>query len=419
MSESQSDSAGIPLTPVVIFLVVQACVLLAWAPLGRGELNSYLSAVGVVPLHVPFGDFRTISEGVKFAEAGGDPYVDGRYEFMGRKFNYPPIWLKMSFLGLSPEAVSYVFFAFASLFAISLLLLFWEDKSRAWPLYFPFLFSPPVVLAMERCNNDLLMFFLVVLGVFVGRGWESCFKRWFGGCLFLGATLLKLFPVFSFYFFLRDNWKTSLLYLGPFAFLSGSYFVSIKPILDLIGENTPRGAYLSFGVQVIPTFLSKTYPDAGFSQGVIPWILVAMIASACLILALRLGRQSLEAEGLHNYDADLFRVGGAIYIAVFLTGNSYDYRMMFLLLTLPFSFRVAFGSERSMRWFQFYLGVLLIGLWINEAAAHYWSNGTLMEAGFFLNEIASWVLFFILCVSQFKMLPGFVRQLIYRRPVAD
>ena len=414
MNENASQSLKSLFVPVVIFMVVQATVLLTWAPLGKGDLNPYLSAIGVVPLQVPFGDFRTISAGVQFVEQGGDPFVDGKYDFMGREFNYPPIWLKFSFLGMSPEAVSYVYFTFASLFSIALMLLFWRETNRAWPVYFLFIFSPPVILALERCNNDLFIFFLIVLAVWIGKSSASRIQNWVAGSLLFLATVLKVFPVFAFYMFLRRSWKDTLMILLPFGLACAAYFVSIKPTLDLIHENTPWGIYLSFGVNVIPSFLADKYPESSFCQGAFPLALMWAIACLGLLAGLLLGKKRPLIHGSEGYEAVLFRTGAAVYIFVFLMGSNYDYRLMFLLLTLPFSFQMVSTEPAQRPWFLCYLVTMFIAVWVNEAAAYHWSGGVLMEAGFLLNELASWVVFFMLVITQFRMLPDFFRKIVYR-----
>ena len=414
MTRETGKKSALPRVAIIIFLVVQFSVLLSWAPLGKGDLNPYLKAIGVVPLHVPFGDFRTISAGIPFYEAGEDPYTDGRYDFMGREFNYPPIWLKLSFLGVSPEAVSYVYFAFATLFSIALLLLFWRTDYRYWYLCFLFIFSPPILLAMERCNNDLLMFFLIVTGIWIGRNSVSKVQNWLCGTLLLIATILKVFPVFAYIIFLKKNWKSSFLFLGPFGVICAAYFVSIKPVLGLIKQNTPWSLFLSFGVNVVPKFFSKTFPDILIFQGSLLLILAWVIAAVGIFLGYWIGKRALPSELEYDYNMTLFRAGGAIYVAVFLLGSSYDYRLMFLLLTLPFVFRTVFYEGVNRTFFVSYLIAMAVAFWVNEASAHLWFGGSLTNVGLLLNEAANWVLFIMIVTTQFQLLPAFVRSLIYK-----
>jgi hypothetical protein len=399
---------------LIICLVFQAVILLTWGALGSGGLNPFLKSVGVVPLHVPFGDFRTISSGIQYYEKGGDPYTDGRYDFMGREFNYPPVWLNLSFLGVSPEAVSYIYFVFATLFSIALLFLFWKADHKGWYLSFLYILSPPVMLALERCNNDLLMFFLVVSGIWIGRKSVGGLNNWLCGVLVLFATFLKVFPVFAFYCLVRENWKLTLRLLIPFGIVSGVYFVSIKPILDLIKENTPWSLYLSFGVNVIPEYFAEKFSGVSLFQGSLLLIVAWVIAAVGIVFGYLKGRKGSQPNNDDDYDTTLFRTGGAIYIAVFLLGSSYDYRLMFLLLTLPFTFRSIFGKSEHSGFFRGYLGVMGVAYWVNEASFHYWSNGSLADVGLLVNEAANWGLFFMLLIAQFRLLPDFVRKVIYK-----
>ena len=55
-----------------------------------------------------------------------------------------------------------------------------------------------------------------------------------------------------------------------------------------------------------------------------------------------------------------------------------------------------------------------VAYWVNEASFHYWSNGSLADVGLLVNEAANWGLFFMLLIAQFRLLPDFVRKVIYK-----
>ena len=46
---------------ILIFMIFQGVVFVTWTPLDRGELNVALSAVGVVPMSVPYTDYKVIA----------------------------------------------------------------------------------------------------------------------------------------------------------------------------------------------------------------------------------------------------------------------------------------------------------------------------------------------------------------------
>ena len=407
MNEKASKSTSISLKPLLVFLIFQAFVLVTWAPLERGVYKNTFESLGIIALPIPYGDFLTISEGVQFYEQGGDPYSEGSYDFIGRRFNYPPVWLEFSFLGMPPEGVRYVYITFATLFSLALALLFSGRGGWGHLGALPFVFSPPVFLALERCNNDLLMFFLIVLGIWILGKSRGAAGEWLASLPLILATILKVFPVFAFYVYLRNGWKKSFSFLVPIGVVCALYFVSIKPILSMIHENTPWSAVLSFGLNVLPYYFSLKLPDSPLIQG--PYLLMVawIVASVLLFIGYRLGKTGI-AETSVRYDSfagNLFRAGGAIYIAAYFMGSNYDYRLIFLLLTLPMAFQMVSSGGATTRWSGSYLVALAIVFWINHGYG---------EAFLVINELANWCLLFLSIILQFKLLPGFVREQVYR-----
>lgn len=400
-----SRSPSLPWIAISVYAIFQPIILMTWAPLEKGELNVFLTSIGVVTLPKPYADFRTISEGIPYYEQGGDPYGSSDYDFIARKFNYPPIWLKLSFLGVEESELRYIYITFGSLFSIGLGLLFLREKNPLWFLTIPFILSPPILLGLERCNNDLLVFFLVVLAVWFVRDQSKKNMDWIGGLLILVATVLKVFPVFAFWVFIRNSWKRSMIVLLPFACVCLGYYLSIKSILDLIRENTPVSAFLSFGIKVLPYYLSLKFSDSLLAQG--PWLLAVAFFSVVLIFLVgyRLGKEGEDLENFESYDTALFRVGSGIHLAAFLLGSNYDYRLMFLLLTLPWACRKLSEVGPIRKWMIFYLPLVLFVFWM---------NGQYGETVLVLNELANWSIFFVLVALQFKLLPQFVRDIVYR-----
>ena len=396
---------------LILCLLFQSVIIITWGPLSRGELSKGLEQIGVVPLPLPFADFRTITSGVEFYGQGGNPYRDGSYDFMGRAFNYPPIWLKLSFLGLPHEDVRFVYLVLASLFSLGLGMLFWRNTTKAWYLYIPFLYSPPVILALERCNTDLLIFFIIVAAVLLSQGANSSFKNWIAGAFILVASMLKVFPVFGLVCFLRTSWKRSLILIIPIGLLSLAYFFSIRPILTFIQVNTPYSQYLSFGIKVIPHYMAKNYSQAlATSIFILAWLAVGII----LYRGYRSGRNQLSITDEDAYDVRLFRVGGVLFITAYLLGNSFDYRLIFLLLTLPLVFRLFREDRPNRRMCLSYLILLGIVLWLNDLSPIFRKNEVRYQMAFFINELAGWGVLYWVIIFQFKLLPPFIRKLLYR-----
>lgn len=404
--------------PLLIFFVVQSVIFITWIPLDQGKLNRVLSFVGAVPMSLPYGDYKVIASAIQYHEQGGNPYETGAFDFAGRKYNYPAYWLQMPFLGFDQHHIKYVYIVFASLFAMGLSLVFWRDKTRAWCGYLPFIFSPPVLLALERCNYELVVFFLVVLAVWIGFRSKSHVAGWAGGGILYLATVLKVFPVFGFIVFVRDNWKKTFLFLTPFAILSVGYFAYSRPYLKLVHENTPWSQYLSFGLNVLPFNMAKWISPESKVLPVyflaVAWLLAAMV----LFISYRLGERPLPKDESGVYDAVLFRAASGIYIAVFLMGSNFDYRLLFLLATLPFVVRMFREDVSSRRTYALYFGCLFGALWLSEANL-LWRYHTIGRSFVLaLNELCCWGLLFFCVVLQFKLLPPFLREIVYRRYIS-
>ena len=132
----------------------------------------------------------------------------------------------------------------------------------------------------------------------------------------------------------------------------------------------------------------------------VAWFFSALI----LLLAYRLGKEAIEPAELQHYDTALFRAGAGLHIAVYVLGSNYDYRLMFLLLTLPWACRKLYEKGPIRKWMAAYFPLLLFVFWV---------NGQYGEMALVLNEFANWCIFFLLIGLQFKLLPPFLREAVF------
>jgi hypothetical protein len=93
-----------------------------------------------------------------------------------------------------------------------------------------------------------------------------------------------------------------------------------------------------------------------------------------------------------------FRMGALIYVGTFVIGNSFDYRLVFLLLTLPLLLRWpatprAVGNRVNLPLVT--VAVVIAALWI----------GTLSEELRLADELVSWTLAGLLLVLLVRTTP--------------
>lgn len=137
----------------------------------------------------PFHDQSVIYTAWDGAARGIDPLADRHYAF-----NYPRVWLAGRWLGLPmiPQVASGLLLAAGFLGAAA-----WVVAGRSFFAALTgalLVMSPPVIMAVERGNNDLIIFLLVLgagLTLVGSRGWM---RDGLAVGMLLLAGLLKYYP---------------------------------------------------------------------------------------------------------------------------------------------------------------------------------------------------------------------------------
>jgi len=213
--------------------------------------------LGFVELPPHFTDLRTIAAAPEAMARGLDPLVENPTDPLNRPMNYPRIWAYMAqYMHLNVPGLTVVGGAFWLLFIVSVLIVMRvsgpEWRSNRYVLLLAL--SSASWFPLHQGNNDLLIFFLVVVGLFAFASCKSCSLAMVGL-----ATLLKVYPVVLFPALLsRDNGKTANAgIIGSFAACVGYWIYNISD-LNLIRAGNTAHANHSYGfgsLQSIPKVL--------------------------------------------------------------------------------------------------------------------------------------------------------------------
>jgi hypothetical protein len=333
-----------------------------------------------------FLDLRVISGSAESYAAGYDPGLNNPFDPYNRLFNYPRIWYILLASGINmgwtiPMGLILVglFLAAVNFFPSRL------DKTSSI-LMALVLFSPAVLLGVERGNVDLLFFFLAALSLlFVERSAPVTLATVLVGMLF------KLYPIFGIGVLVSQDAKRSLKYILAGTLLTAFYFLLTWNDLLHVFEATQKGNDLSYGVNVILVFL------ASYLVGGSGWlkVLLYVLAFAMLVFAVAFGiryRWQTEATDLRNRRA--FWVGAGIYVGTFLLGYNWDYRFMFLLFTIPqLSEWLKTPKGPLSRVTLLVVATMLLAVWsflwrLPTQGLHPWAEGL-----YFLDQAATWILF--------------------------
>lgn len=367
-----------------VFLFVCMCLLtiIAFRIFGPAVWKFW----NIPTLQPPFADAHIVTASAESFRLGFDPEIENPRDPFGRRFNLPAPW-KLFFFTSIDQSHTFLFagFLIASFIFGTLTLIASVDPSSGW-LIVLCAFSPPVMLAVERGNVDLFLFFIcAVLLSLIER------PAVYASALLLIAGVLKLYPVFG---------MGALMKYGKSAFLKFSAALTLALFLLLsidvqnlrnVFANTEKGYDISYGVDVLPSYLALATRSESLGQVAAFFSMLAVF----LILILGFVRATQSVRYLHGSNAHAlaaFRLGAGIYVGTFLLGNNWDYRLMFLLFTLP-QLLEWINVGKVARYALFGVLISLSYFWIAR----------LLPLAYFIDEFANWLtfggLFYLLVAS--------------------
>ena len=319
-------------------LVAAALVAAYFALLFALGGHSAWGRLGVPAGRPNFADLRSVTTAWECDRRGIDVLELNPCDPLRRPANYPQVWVKLSFLGLDEGDTVPLALGMA---ALALLAALAVVPSRAPPwegvVYGAAICSPAAMLGIERGNVDLLLFALLVVAALVlGSGKAGAVS---GYALVLVAAILKLFPIFAAGMVVRHALRAgSRRALGGAAAvfaIFGLYALATLDDIRAIGRVVPQTDWYSYGMRTFGIWWSNAVPP--FSTRVWDAILFAALVAALVALRGRLRALLPSAERTPDEvrDLDLFWAGAGIYVCTFALFQSFDYRLIFLVLTLP------------------------------------------------------------------------------------
>lgn len=298
-----------------------------------------------------FLDSRAILASIDAVRAGLDPWQPNPLDPLGRPHSYSGWWLRGADLGLTREHNFLVGGAWVLAFLASAAALVRPRTLGAAAVAAAVLLSPPVLLGVNRANNDLVIFALLAAGLLAWNPARPWSPVWLVAAAVL-STGLKFYPVAAALGLvaLRPG-RAAWLWTAAGLAAAGLTLLSVWGDVGRAVVPTPGGLH-AFGAGILAR-------DAGWGAGgFAAWAAMGLAAGAVWG-----GRQGWFEEPASDDDGRArlaFGVGAALLVACFLGVISYGYRLVFGILLLPFLLSGAGG--RAGRWT---LGLLLAQLWLD------------------------------------------------------
>ena len=261
--------------------------------------------------------------------AGRDPYAPNPLDFQNRPHVYGPWWLQLHKLGLTrlDNLRVGLILGVAFLFTVMLWLRPRDLPSLLW--FAATLCTTPVLLALERANNDLVIFLLLmpVVPCLLAR---QPFVRWLAIVPIAVAADLKFYPAIALLVLLAAapppelRWRITAM-LGLLALVGWHLSGEFSRIAGLLP--TAEGIF-TFGAVA-------GLHELGW-QGPWPQLLASTAGLAVLIVCWRkrwldgwTPAPAQRSEWLY------FILGATLLTGCFFTGQNNDYRWIFALWLTP------------------------------------------------------------------------------------
>ena len=322
---------------LIILPSIILSLLLIYLSIDNHLWNLFWSSLSIPP-QTPFSDLKAHIHFYQCYINGVDIYNDNCNLIPQGNANistHPKIWLHLvSILNLDNEKFYFFFiflaFTFYFIFLISIFSSFKNLESKF--LFLIFTFSTTNFILLERFATDIIIFIIVFIILNIN-------KKNIQACLIFFGILLKYYPVFLTSIFI-NNKKYLIIMSSIFSlFLIFFYIDQIKLVSSNILEVALMIAYGTRSISKAIYHLSNEYDlffkkfnyeiyrDALIYLSVIYSSLLAVIGYIC----------QCEFKIKLNDKFNIYFLGGSsLYVGTYIFGSNFDYRLIFLIFTIPY-----------------------------------------------------------------------------------
>jgi hypothetical protein len=391
------------------------------------EPESYyrvLAFIGITPFRYPFIDLQNVLAWVDCWQRGVDVYVTNPCDVLDRKMDYPPLWLRLTFLP-GKEWTNPLGLCLAILFFLMLAVLPPPGSGRELLPRLVATLSPVTTFAVERANLDLLVFIIATAAGVLLLG--PLRRRVVGYAMIVIAGFLKIYPLVLMMLTFRERPRVFLWVNGAAVavVLATSFYFHAE--IEKMLANSERGGLFSvyFGAHLLPDFIAQKV-DAAMHPGptVLSLVRLAIFSALVLVMAgwffcmVRWRDLRVALARLPEPEKIFLLIGAALIGGCFLFASNVGYRGIHLLFTLPGLLAIA-RMKRDMRVRQAavqgcvlvvaltWVGFPIVESWIGQVASAY-----VVRFLWVLSEIAWWqviTLFIAIligcCANWFEAVP--------------
>jgi hypothetical protein len=384
--------------PVAALLVFAAFATL-WDMRYYSTFWDILQLLGIKSWTFPFLDTHAVLAAAECQRQGVNVYLENPCDFLARPHVYSPLWLSLIPSFLNAADTARVGLALDLLFILSLGLVF---RPRSWgeiAIFSLAVFSPITLFAVERGNNDVALFVLLVCASLL---WSGAYRsRVAAYALYLLAGLLKFYPLVLLILVGRERWRRAFA-LALFAALS-----LLLLIVGYHGEiaaavsNITKSPYFTdaFSAQNLPYGMVAVLWGEDARSPLALVLLVVLTAAAITRTWRTMGLLSSQEIDWTIWEMRILAIASILLPACFFAGQNISYRGIFILLALPglVQLRRSLADPAIRRWMTQMIAACLLIMWA-EFFRHIYNNAAGLPSPDFANSplaVTLWVMIWI------------------------
>jgi hypothetical protein len=299
-----------------------------------------------------FIDSAAILAAADAVRAGADPWLPNAWDMYGRPHCYSGWWLALASTGLTREHNFILGSLWVAAFLGSALLLLRPATIGAAVIATAALLSPPVLLAVNRANNDLVVFAILAAGLALLKHDTARRNGAFAGAVTI-ATGLKFYPLVAAGAFLLRHPRARGWRFTAFTGLAAAAALATASVDRALGTMPVPGGLHTFGAAVALDLLGLQGMAARGGAVVV----LAGLGAALALLGWAPRPPASPGAGPAQF---AYVAGVALLAGCFLATGNYAYRLIFSLLLIPH-----LASPASGRGGRVTLGLLLTLLWLD------------------------------------------------------
>lgn len=337
--------------PAIVLVIYFFTLIYCEVYLGSYTVISNFFGIYSIPYFV---DLKVLLCGLDAAEVGADPYKAICYN--GNPiFNYPIAWTIFSSIPFLDEGnLIYLGISMGVLVFIFIFLFIGKISLTESIIYSVIFISPAIILGIERGNCDLLIYMMLFIP-FV----KSKVSPITLGIVVLITSILKLYPIGALVGLLFNNnnkFNNKLIIFSTILLLFIVYLILFRENIAVVSSQTPRPFYgFSYGFGNIPSLLIKNFPSFEF---LIIIGCVVLFVIQFFVLSILFSKSLRSLVIMNNNKGYAFIAGCCIFLITSVIGYNFEYRLVFLLFTIP-QILIWLKTSDKLAWYLITITILL------------------------------------------------------------